>query len=1260
MPAETLVNATDLAQWADRRDAQESLPQILRRLICGTPHISRISFRAHEGVQLSGFDGIVSAEGASPFVPEGLSVWEMGTNREIGSKANEDYKTRTDNPLGIEKLTTALVFITPRRWPNKESWVTEKNAEGHWREVRAYDADDLATWLEQSPAVHYWLSLKLGRHHEDVDYPENFWERWSNATTPSLTTKLILSDRSSIKEEIEQWLRCDLKTLQLQAETVEEALAVFFAVIAQLPAEEKELFLARTVIAQSLPAWQSLSYSENPLILVQDFTDANAVSQAINAGHRVVIPLGKNVATDRNVIEIPSISRRAFDAFLQNAGLSHENAWSNSGLARRSLSAFRRKFHLAGSVHQPTWASASEAVFLVPLLFIGKWNDSVQGDRDVISKLTGRPYEEVRQVYRRWENEIDPPLRRIGDIWFEITKESSWQLLSRFLSNDDFEKFEAVVIDVLSIPDPRFDLPEEKRWAAGLYGKNPQHSPFLRSNLAETLALMGSREDYSDDSISQLAVNWTKRIVRQIFEHAGDEWQIWASLSDLLPDLAEAAPSVFLDAIERGFTNDPPLWLSLFSSDGRSILNSSSSHTGLLWALERVAWLPDYFGRACLLLARLARIDPAPNSNHYNRPKNSLREIFLLWHPQTLASLESRLRVIDLIRSREPEVGWELLKKLIPAPHSTAVPTPKPKWRDGFTEISPISYSEHRQSINEVVSRAIEEARLNGQRWDSIISSIRWTTLEAAQAFTEKLSTIVFPEEEKKFVWESLREFIARCKSHSDQEENFPHELLVQLEAIHPRFEPARSFEQFVWLFTHRTILPDENPIQDYESYRAKLEQYRANAIQVVFEEEGLTGLLQLAQLAEIPNVVGSLLGQSVLAKESEATLLSENLASPEISLRNFALGFIWGRKVSQGMTWIEKTYLNESAHGTPHQRAVFLNCFPGGKVVWAIVENSDEETRVHYWKNFHQYSLRENLEDVIYATQQLLLHQRPLAAVELLDFQEDSDKRNLVGIILATLEYLKSASISEEPPQDSLGYHLCNLLEVVFSSDKVEESVKESFEWLFLPLLEDNGHQTRFLNKRLCKDPKFFLEVICLVYRAKNQPVENHSEQEIAEATHGYKLLKQWGLLPGTDEKGRIDSIKLNKWITEARTLLAENDRAEIGDYQIGSLLSHSPLDENGDWPHQAIREVIEELSSPTMERGFETSVFNSRGPTWRAVDSGGEQERQLVEKYEGLARRVRDAYPRTAAMLLRIADRYRHQANSEDTDSELREALD
>ena len=133
----TLVTATDQNRWAATRlDAQAMLPQLVRRLVReSVARVERLHFRAHEGVLFRGWDGIVQVETGNAFVPDGTSGWEMGTNKGIKGKADDDYTTRSTDPLGLEPVQTTFVFVTPRRWRDKEKWATEKRQEKRWKDV---------------------------------------------------------------------------------------------------------------------------------------------------------------------------------------------------------------------------------------------------------------------------------------------------------------------------------------------------------------------------------------------------------------------------------------------------------------------------------------------------------------------------------------------------------------------------------------------------------------------------------------------------------------------------------------------------------------------------------------------------------------------------------------------------------------------------------------------------------------------------------------------------------------------------------------------------------------------------------------------------------------------------------------------------------------------------------------------------------------------------------------------------------------------
>jgi transcriptional regulator with XRE-family HTH domain len=203
-----LADGTDLTGWADQRVAQSELPRVIRQLVLATvTRIGRISFPADEGIQMSGWDGYVEAPEGNAYVPDGISVWELGVNAQVKSKADADYAKRTNDAGDLDTKAATFIFVTSRRWGGKDEWVAGKRKEGRWRDVRAYDADDLATWLELAPSVHLRLSLLMGKSVDGAEDLPHWWDVWSSATRPPFTAELVIAGRKAEADRVRQWLQ---------------------------------------------------------------------------------------------------------------------------------------------------------------------------------------------------------------------------------------------------------------------------------------------------------------------------------------------------------------------------------------------------------------------------------------------------------------------------------------------------------------------------------------------------------------------------------------------------------------------------------------------------------------------------------------------------------------------------------------------------------------------------------------------------------------------------------------------------------------------------------------------------------------------------------------------------------------------------------------------------------------------------------------------------------------------------------------------
>jgi hypothetical protein len=171
---------------------------------------------------------------------------------------------------------------------------------------------------------------------------------------------------------------------------------------------------------------------------------------------------------------------------------------------------------------------------------------------------------------------------------------------------------------------------------ASARGIRLRYSDSLRRGLAENLSLgagLASEGVIADEHDSSHA----RRIVSRLLPAASD-WKRWASIGSFLPLLAEAAPGEFLDAIAQDLKSPNPALVELMLQERADGITGAVYHTGLLSALEALAWSTKYTAKMADLLAKLPALDPGGKWG--NRPKASLRNLFFcgghkLWPPST-------------------------------------------------------------------------------------------------------------------------------------------------------------------------------------------------------------------------------------------------------------------------------------------------------------------------------------------------------------------------------------------------------------------------------------------------------------------------------------------------------------------------------------------------------------------------------------------------------------------------------------------------
>ena len=1255
------VDATDLSQWAERRDGQGSMPELLTRLIrAATGMAARIRFPSDESVQLPGWDGTCEIGSGTEHIPSGSSGWEIGTQRErIGTKANEDYQKRTCDPLGIDRENATFVFVTPRHWTGKAGWTAARLKEKKWADVRAYDADDLVHWIELYPAVGHWLAVAMGRRPQAVRQLVEAWEEWSRSTELPLTAELMLAGRDEDAAKILQWLREPPSLRAVQGESPDEVVAFLYAAIAQLPDDYRVQYEARCLIADTPDAARALGDSLSPLIIVFQDPEPGLARVLAERGHHVFAAYGVDAGIGDQVSQLSRPPRDALEFALSKMGFADEQAHNLARDSARSLAVLRRLIPSApGRI--PGWATGTPPRGLVAALLAGAWDEGVDGDRIMLERLAGEKYETISAELASLVGTLDQPLRKAGSVWKVASPRDAWFRLSQQISSTDVERFEAVAHDVLASRDPRFDMDPDERWLANIKGVRPQYSEYLRRGLGETLILFALFGKYAR-SVADAGPR-IDRIVQRLLDKADRER--WWSLSRDFQLLAEAAPETFLAMIENGLDGDAPVTI-LFGEDGGPFGGEHVSN--LLWALESLAWSPQYLGRVCGVIARLAARDPG--GRYSNRPANSLRSIFLLWLPQTYAPLDARFRVVDRLRRTESDVAWKLMVGILPAGYDSASPSSHTGWRDlSVDQQEEVTWPLIARGAQGIADRLLHDVGVVAARWKDLIQvfpNLAPEHRDEALRLLTKAEPGINDDDDRAVISGALRDLLNHHRTVPDADWALPAAVLDAVDPVYHALEPRDLIKKFSWLFSPTVRLP--RPIAEMRGEAASTAAWKANdaeaanqrqaAVEELLVTGGVEAVFGMAAAAEAPALVGAAVADLPQHSAERDAILMRALTAPDKQAANVAYGIIAVSFQSGGESWATALLALAAAEKWSAE-AVYriLSSLPQSMWTWKQAEAVGKEIDDLYWTRvyFHWVNGRDEL---LFAIEKLLGVLRAAHAIMLIGRARNQELPR--ELVLRTLSQAASEPWTTAEDSNMFRHSVVEIFKKLDPTGDVPDDVMAGLEWGFLPLFRYSGRRPLALQRALSNSPKFFVDVLSAVYRPSKEsgveePPPDDPERARGIATQAYELLRGWRRVPGSSDDGDIDQVTLENWMKEARILCTRVGRQAVGDIHIGQVLAGAPPEPDGVWPAIAVREVIEITRSRELERGVLTGVRNGRGPTWRDMKAGGAPERALAEHYRRWAAETALEWPRTAALLELIAISYEQQGQWHDDDTE------
>lgn len=1274
------IKANDVETWASHNIAARSrFAVFLRTLVHSTGGgLKEVTFPGNDDAERAGWDGLTEASEGTPWVPAGRSGWEFGTNEDPKAKAEKDYKKSVAATTASERAVMDFIFVTPHRWAGKDAWIAEKRAKGAWKDVRAYDSSDLEQWLEQSLSAQAWFANETKVPAQDVRSLDKCWADWADVATPPLPGTLFSSAIEEAKRKIGARLaKPPAGPIVIAADSTDEALAFVAHCFSPNGGEELEPFRYRVLVFDKTGVLPRLAEGARSFIPVVHSREVEVeLAPYAEQMHSIVVYPRNSINAEPDIVLEP-INFDTFDSALKGIGKKRDEIASLANASGRSLTVLRRRLATVEAVRMPLWATQQHAPEkLIPFMLVGAWHVLNETDKAGLSLLAGdRSFQDLEKDCQRLIQLNDAPLWSIGTYRGVVSKIDLLYAIARYVTRDDLKRYFDVARMVLGEDDPSLDLAEDQRWAASIHGKTREFSAAFRQGISETLVLLAVHGGglFKGRLGIDTEVEATL-VVRDLLPVPLITRVLEANDRDL-PLYAEAAPQEFLSIIERDLKSANPTVFGLLRPAGSGVFGSPS-RTGLLWALEGLAWNPVTLPRAALILARLAQIEI--NDNWVNKPGHSLGAIFRAWMPQTAASHEDRMGLVKTLFEKFPDVAWTLCVAQFGNHSQIGDYSHKPLWRPdgyGFGEPFP-TWDPVMAFVGEMVELALTRDKYSLQMLRDLIDRLHdltdvdqdrvWALIEA-WAKTASDSDKVAMREKIRVSTLSRRAALRAKKSGESAR------VATAAKGIYAALEPTNLLDKHAWLFRDTWIEESADELEDlentdYEERDKRIRDQRTEALREIHKERGIDGILDVANRGNTSWIVGALSTEGILEKGELLRLVTtafRRMGAGENAV-HASEGLIRGAVGAIADDVKRDAFLKSAILELGSNNAIrVLLLAPFNEMTWSLASSLGEAAQERYWKEVTPGWLRESPSATLKAVDMLMKACRPRAAFSLV-----RDHPNVLPTQTLFRLLTEMAQDSDDKPGEYLleHYYVEGAFKHIDSATELSLEQKAGLEFAYIDVLVrawERKAKSGIPNLELYIEahPEVLVQAISWTYKRKDGAMDPPEFRVAADrvkamAERGYTLMEALKRIPGTDADGEIDAKRLGKWITTIRQSCAELSRTEIADIVIGKLLSSAPVGKDGAWPCEAVRAVMEDVQSEDMMSGAHTGVYNSRGV--HARGNGGDQERQLADKYRKWAQQIRTSSPYVASeLLMKLTDTYEREAAREDTEAKISRRL-
>ena len=767
-----------------------------------------------------------------------------------------------------------------------------------------------------------------------------------------------------------------------------------------------------------------------------------------------------------------------------------------------------------------------------------------------------------------------------------------------------------------------------------------QNSAALRRGLVHGLCMLtNSKLDLTVCS-ERICERCSYELLHHLFSDC--DWIRLASLSDILPLVAEIAPKQYLAELDEYIQASGTELARLFPREGEDPLFGPHFISGVTRSLEALAWDKNYLVSCVRCLGEIAKVTPL-DKGRVSIAIDAIKNILLPWHPQTLASTQKQKNAVQVLQTEMPQIGWNVVCALLPGATTMTFGTQKPKYiLQDLPERRTISDETIGELFQYYASTALSLAISDTQKLEDLAEYIDYFDETSIDVYLTEVSACAdeWSDEERFPLWNKLNDIKYRTLLSQEDTHTPETPLFKRLCSTIEILAPKNRFVSYRRLYLSNF---DEFLLHEEDSAPAsweKKEEKKKEAVLDIYMNQGVTAVQNFGEKVNNLYDAGRLLGLCIPMDDMPHVFQEKH---NQTLADTFLFSAVGGFSESHGMQALAVSGLQDCDAELISDVLSHLNLSNDLLDIVALLLPKQEKC---FWKKIViPPVLRADGDlNIQYAADRLLDVHRAVAAV------------NLCGRVYGDLpvsvekiaDMLKRVSAIEST--EKLDTHAVQSLIQKLQKEQAP-SIQElsEIELIYLPWLNDFSQvRPRALIVRLANDSNFFCGLIQLYYKRRHDdnPAEDTPKISSAWAQRLFQVFHPFRAIPGTDWDGVFHEDIFMAWLKSVKTWARENDRYEVAMQAVGSGLSYAPVDEDGLLREPIFRITLNASDAGEIRNGYSLGIYNQRGA--HIVDPEGKPERTLAQKYKQAGENAeKRGLSRYAELLHEIGEQYDWEAD-------------